>query len=62
MCGSNSQRVKIEIHGKVIEQEFDFIQYRKIISKLEKDIAKRLQRYNRISAVIETELWHTDLS
>jgi hypothetical protein len=41
MCGRIIQRVRV--HGKVIEQEFYFIGYRKMISKLKKGIAKRLQ-------------------
>jgi hypothetical protein len=44
MCGKTIQKVKIEIHGKVTEQEFDFIRCRKMISKLKKDIAKKITK------------------
>jgi hypothetical protein len=53
LCGKDTQRVKIVIDDKIIEQISSFIYLGNLISNKEKDINTKLQKYNKLNGVIK---------
>jgi hypothetical protein len=53
LCGKYTQRVKIVIDDKIIEQLSNFIYLGNLISNDGKDINTKLQEYNKLNGVIK---------